>query len=131
MSTGKDLPGHKASNNHSRRNAPGASLDDDWFEPDNTQVDARIEDRSDWARPHDPSTVQHIEKMLEEVLVDVPVRPIEDHRAAPDSDAIEPMARAKAAGSGSRKVVFAIAGIVVVAAAAWLLFQNGLLPVKF
>jgi hypothetical protein len=107
------------------REAPVESADE-WSQPETTQVDARIEDRSDWARPVDPQSVQHIEKMLEEALVDVPLSPIEDHRAAGDQPGAEPPPARRA-----RTVLIAAAGLVAVAAAAWLLMQNNLLPIRF
>jgi hypothetical protein len=113
--------------------APAPSAADEWAEPETTQVDARIEDRSDWARPIDTGAVQHIEKMVEEVLggdvqASVPSSPIEDHRGG-DLDPPTPASRRTRRG---RTVALALAGAVAVAAAAaWFLLQKDLLPVRF
>jgi hypothetical protein len=109
-----------------------AGAADEWFEPETTQVDARLEDRSDWARPADPNAKQAIEKMVEEVLVDVPVSPIEDHRAGSPAAAPPAVRRGTAAvdlsapARGGRKMIFAVAGIVAVLAAVWLAVQTNL-----
>jgi hypothetical protein len=103
---------------------------DEWFEPEGTQVDARIEDRSDWARPADTHAVNQIEKMMEECLVDVPVSPIEDHRVAAGV-ASRPAEEERPAGGGepvgrSRLPAVAIvfAGVAAVLAAAWFLVTS-------
>lgn len=112
--------------------APAPTATDEWAEPETTQVDARIEDRSDWARPVDTGAVQHIEKMVEEVLGDdvevpVPSSPIEDHRGA---DLESSSSRPRPSRRG-RTVALALAGVLAVAAAAWFLLQRDLLPVRF
>jgi len=67
MSTGKHLsdPGRSGLNGDARWGAVRPTSDDEWSEPetDATRIDARIEDRSDWARPHDPAAVDHITKI--------------------------------------------------------------------
>ena len=83
MSTGKHLSGRGLQNGDARRSVAEAPAEDEWAD-NATKIDSRIEDRSDWARPRDPAAVHHIEKMLEELLVDVPMSPIEDHRVATD-----------------------------------------------
>jgi hypothetical protein len=113
--------------------APDPDAADDWAEPETTQVDARIEDRSDWARPVDSGAVQHIEKMVEEVLggdvqASVPSTAIEDHRGAD----LEPSSPSTRRTGRRRTVALALAGAVAVAAAAaWFLLQKDLLPVRF
>jgi hypothetical protein len=107
--------------------SPPAPDADEWSQPETTQVDARLEDRSDWARPADPNAKQAIEKMVEECLVDVPVRPIEDHRAAgSDANGVEFPGRPAAPPSRGRKMILAVAGLVAVAAAVWLAVQSNL-----
>jgi hypothetical protein len=108
-----------------RRGAHRTS-EDDWFEPDSdTRIDARIEDRSDWARPRDPSAVDHIARMLEEVLVAVPLSPIEDHRASNDDSALGTPEPSPAPAARALSARFVLAGILgstfAILIAAWLL----------
>jgi hypothetical protein len=100
--------------------------EDEWSEPntDATRIDARIEDRSDWARPRDPAAVDHIARMVEEVLITVPLSPIEDHRASTDDRALETPqpSRAPAPRVPVRFVLAGILGVVLaISIAAWFL----------
>ena len=115
--------------------APAAVEGPDWSDSESTQVDHSLGGRSDWARPRDGAaleSVRQIEKMLEEVLVDVPVAPIEDHRAAAAAPAapadVVPAAAGPPPKARSRALLFAIAGLVAVGTAVALLLQNDLLP---
>jgi hypothetical protein len=114
-------------NNHAPKRGAAAVVvagSDEWFEPETTQVDARLKDRSDWARPADPGAQQAIEKMVEECLVDVPVHPIEDHRAGPP--AAQGQADAPPSRARGRRMLIAVAGVVAVVAVVWLLVQSNL-----
>jgi hypothetical protein len=127
------LPSGRGNNGPAAGGGPLATTADEWFEPETTQVDVRLEDRSDWARPADPNAKQAIEQMVEECLVDVPTTPVEDHGAAAPaaargrrSTAAVAAADAAAAPPRGRKMLFAVAGLVVVLAAVWLAVQTNL-----
>ena len=118
------------------RGAPGQPpADDEWFEPDSTLVDGGAPARSDWASPLDGKTkaaARAIEQMVEECLVDVPLSPIEDHRAASAaSDAAGEQPTPARKRRRSRVVLLAVAGMLALALAALLLGRNDLLPIRF
>lgn len=126
MSTGKHLSANGLKNGDPRWGTPPTSDDDDWSEPetDATRIDARIEDRSDWARPRDPAAVDHISKMLEEVLITVPLSPIEDHRVANDDRALgTPQPSPALAPRVPVRFVLAgiLGGMLAISVAAWFL----------
>jgi hypothetical protein len=127
------LPSGRGNNGPAASVGPLATTADEWFEPETTQVDVRLEDRSDWARPADPNAKQAIEQMVEECLVDVPVSPIEAHDAAAPaaarvrrSTAAVAVPDAAAAAPRGRKMIFAVAGLVAVLAAVWLAVRTNL-----
>jgi hypothetical protein len=124
MSIVKVPSGSSPPKNHAlaRGAAAKTTAEDEWFEPETTQVDARIEDRSDWARPIDPHAVAHIGKLVEEELIAVPLSPIEDHRAAPPPPEPEPAATTRP--QGSRKMLIIVAALAAAGGAAWFLVQS-------
>jgi hypothetical protein len=114
MSTGKHLSARGLKNGDARWGAVHPASEDDWSEPekDATRIDARIEDRSDWARPREPGAVDHITKMLEEVLIAVPLSPIEDHRMSTDDRALGTPQPSRAPVERGRSMRFVLAGIL-------------------
>jgi hypothetical protein len=132
------MPTSKGSNGQGKhgkwgpRMTPADGVEEgEWFDSESTSVDTKLP--TDWAHPPSSegsrASLRAIEQMVEEALVAVPLSPIEDHRAAlpappPEARPAPRQAahRPRSAGPGRwRTVLFAVAGLLALATAAWLI----------